>query len=475
MSKVQGPKFAPRLWALDFRLWTMYFFYSSILTLGFLLMLPLFLLRREKYASGFRQRLGNYPEFRHDERKVIWLQCVSVGETNAARPLVDKLREVFPDHRLVISTTTKTGQELAKNIFAEKADAVFYFPFDWKFSVRKALANYKPSLILLMETEIWPRFISEAKQIGGRVAIINGRLSEKSFRRYSKIRSFISRVFVDVDLALMQDEQGANRIISLGIARDKTHVNGNFKFDIEIESVEAETTKQFDQRFEVKNGRPLIVAASTHEPEERWLLEAYCSIAAGESRFPPRLLVAPRHPERFDSVAKLVREFKDDPACEWNRYSFARRSKEQSEEDKTADVILLDSIGELRAVYPMAEIVFVGGSLIPHGGQSVLEPAVAGKAIITGPFVHNFDEVVRVFKGNNALIQLPETSHETVADELFLAISDLLENEDTRHELGRNAFAVMKANRGATVNTIASLKSLANPSKNNLYVITKNE
>src|SRR5688572_15165253 len=166
----------------------MYFVYSIVYSLAFLLMLPSFLLSREKYASGFRQRLGKYPEFKHDGRKVIWLHCVSVGETNAARPLVEKLIEEFPDHRLVISTITKTGHNLASKIFADKADAIVYFPFDWKFTVRRALEHFKPSLVLLMETEIWPRFIHEAKPSGAKVAIVNGRLSEGSFRRYSKVR-----------------------------------------------------------------------------------------------------------------------------------------------------------------------------------------------------------------------------------------------------------------------------------------------
>src|SRR5215204_4999783 len=195
----------------------MYFVYSFILSLGFLLMTPLFLLRREKYASGFRQRLGNYPAFKHDGRNVIWLHCVSVGETNAARPLVDALRTEFPKHRLVISTTTKSGQDLAQKIFANEADAIFYFPFDWKFSVRRALATYKPSLVLLMETEIWPRFIHEAKQGGAKVAIVNGRLSAKSFRRYSQVRAFVKTVLADIDLALMQGEADAERLTMLGI------------------------------------------------------------------------------------------------------------------------------------------------------------------------------------------------------------------------------------------------------------------
>src|SRR5688572_20348045 len=182
----------------------MYFAYSILLSLGFLVMSPLFLLRREKYASGFKQRLGNYPEFKHDGRPVIWLHCVSVGETNAARPLVEQIRSEFPGHRLVVSTTTKTGQELAEKIFAGQADAIFYFPFDFKFAVRRALTTYKPSLVLLMETEIWPRFLSEAKASGAKIVIVNGRLSQKSFERYAHVGSFVRRILADVDGALMQ-------------------------------------------------------------------------------------------------------------------------------------------------------------------------------------------------------------------------------------------------------------------------------
>src|SRR6476646_5794766 len=163
----------------------MLFLYSLLYTFAILLMSPLFLLRRKKYASGFRERSGNYPHFKQDGRKVIWLHCVSVGETNAARPLVDELKRAFPSARLVISTTTKTGNDLAKHIFSDKVDAILYLPFDWKFSVRQALQNYNPSLLLLMETEIWPRLIVEAKSSGAKVAIVNGRLSQRSFERYS--------------------------------------------------------------------------------------------------------------------------------------------------------------------------------------------------------------------------------------------------------------------------------------------------
>jgi 3-deoxy-D-manno-octulosonic-acid transferase len=395
---------------------------------------------------------------------VIWLHCVSVGETNAARPLVDRIIRQHRGHRLIVSTTTKTGQELAQKLFAGKADAVFYFPFDWKFSVRKALANYKPAVVLLMETEIWPRLIREAKRSGATLAIVNGRLSERSAGRYSLVRPFIGRVLSNIGLALMQGENDARRIVSLGLDKARVMVTGNLKFDLELNESDTGVTTELDQRFDLSSPdrivRPLVVAASTHEPEERWVLDAFCAAAAGESTVKPRLMIAPRHPERFNAVAKLAADFSRDPACEWPGYTTARRSGPPLPADRDADVIILDSIGELRAVYPLAEIVVVGGSLIPHGGQSVLEPAAAGKAIITGHHTRNFEDAVRTFVGSQALIQLPDKTGEQIVDELFLAIADLLENGEERRTLGLNAAAVMKANRGATELTVEALGGL---------------
>ena len=423
----------------------MLFIYSIILSIGFLLMSPLFLLRREKYAAGFGQRLGNYPEFKHDGRPVIWLHCVSVGETNAARPLVDSLLENFPDHRLVFSTTTKTGHELVQKIFAEKADAVIYFPFDFRFSVRRAMERYKPSLVLLMETEIWPRFIREAKSSGAKVSIVNGRLSKNSFGRYSKIRSLISRVLADVDLALMQGEADAERMFALGMPEAKTRVTGNLKFDQPLSEIDADLTDHFRSRFGINSAKPLIIAASTHEPEEQYVLESL----DGELGHTCRLLLAPRHPERFDEVENLLRN---------TTYRFVRRRSEPSSDDIAADIILLDSIGELRAVYPLAEIVFVGGSLIPHGGQSVIEPAVAGKAIVTGPYTANFDSVLKDMVASRAIIQTPPVEQEFQNSErLFEEFDLLLREPERRKTLGENAKAVMAASRGATLRSIEYL------------------
>jgi 3-deoxy-D-manno-octulosonic-acid transferase len=439
---------------MNFKLETMYFLYSFLFTLAFIFMLPIFIARREKYVAGFKERLGLYPEFKHDGLPVIWLHCVSVGETNAARPLADQILSEFPNHRLVISTTTKTGQTLARDIFKDKADAVFYFPFDWKFSVRWALENFKPSIVLLMETEIWPRFIHEAKASGAKVVIVNGRLSEKSIRRYSRFKGFIRNVLADVDLTLMQGEKDAERVTALGMDADKVNVTGNLKFDHATTESETALTNVFRERFGITIEKPLIVAASTHEPEERWVLESL----DGELGHNSRLLIAPRHPERFDEVAKLLDE---------SPYSFVRRTDEPSENDKLADIILLDSIGELRAVYPLAEIVFVGGSLIPHGGQSILEPAALGKAIVTGQFTMNFDAVIKEFLQSNAILQTVKTPQDfQIPERLYEMFAMLLEDKLRRQELGENAAAVMgETNRGATAKTIEHLKMLLNASE----------
>lgn len=411
-------------------------------------MLPFFLLKREKYVSGFWQRMGYLPEFRQDSRSVLWIHCVSVGEANAARPIINEINRQFPNFRLIVSTTTKTGQELAKNIFKDQAEMIFYFPFDWKFTVRRALRHFKPNIVLLMETELWFNFIREAGKSGVVVAIVNGRLSEKSYKNYSKIQKIMVRVLRRVDLALMQTQADAKRLMLLGIRPTKVKVTGNIKFDQSFE--QNKLTEILHRRFAISKDASLIVAASTHAPEERWILEAFKKVYKNSTENLPRLLIAPRHPERFEEVTNLIDE---------TGFSWVKRSSAQTLGDELADVILLDSIGELRAVYPLAEIVFVGGSLIPHGGQSILEPAVAEKPIVTGFYTMNFKAAVEEFLDKNALIQLPETDEKSVVENLAEAFEELLKNIQKRENLAKNALAVMQKNRGATQKTIEYLRS----------------
>ncbi len=391
--------------------------------------------------------MGVLPEFEQNGKPVIWLHCVSVGEANAARTLVEEIRRHFPEYRLIVSTTTKTGQNLAETIFKNKAETIFYFPFDWCFSVRRALVNFKPNIVLLMETELWFNFIREAGKSGAVVAIVNGRLSEKSFRRYFYIKNFMRRVFNRVDLALMQTPADAKRLAKLGIRGNKVKITGNIKFDQHFEN--SELTEIFRRRFAVSADAPLIVAASTHAPEERRILEAFKQIWKSEPEKLPRLLIAPRHPERFAEVAGQIGK---------TGYNWVRRSEKESEQDAAAEIILLDSIGELRAIYPLAEIVFVGGSLIPHGGQSVLEPAVCGKAIVTGFYTTNFAAAVAEFKSHDALVQLPQIGEKYVSEKLAEIFRNLLRDAEQREKLAANALAVMLENRGATAKTIENLK-----------------
>ncbi|CAN5802218.1 3-deoxy-D-manno-octulosonic acid transferase [soil metagenome] len=419
----------------------MFALYSILLTVGFLRMLPLFLLRRDKYAAGFRQRFGRIPELRQNNRSIIWIHCVSVGETNAAVPLIKAIKEEYPDFRIVISTTTKTGQELAHKLFTEIADLIFYFPFDWKFTVRRALKKIKPNVVLLMETEIWFNFIREAKAGGANVFIVNGRLSEKSSDRYLKIRKLMSRVLRFVDVALMQTNADAQRILRLGINANKVRVTGNIKYDQSPVEKNSIFVSYFTERFDISPKNPLIVAASTHAPEERWILEAFKEVYKSRAENLPRLLLAPRHPERFDEVAELVKN---------SGLKLVRRSSPLHLEDVSADVILLDSIGELRQVFSLAEIVFVGGSLIPHGGQNILEPAIAKKAIVTGFYTMNFAGIVKTFEENEAVIRLPELKENEISAKLAEMFDELLQSDEKRLKLAENAFKMLEKNRGAT-------------------------
>lgn len=412
-------------------------------------MSPLFLIRREKYAAGFKQRLGIIPDFTQDARPVIWIHCVSVGETNAARPLINKILKEYPNYRIVVSTTTKTGQELAKRLFAEVADLIFYFPFDWKFTVRKVLRKIKPNAVLIMETELWLNFFREAHQSGSRLFIINGRLSEDSVKRYSYIKKTMKRTLRCVDAALMQTNKDAKRLVQLGINIKKVKVTGNFKFDQQKDDDERLLTAYFRERFGFSPDVPLIIAASTHEPEEKWILEAFKKVYKSDIPTLPRLMLVPRHPERFKEVEELI---------EQTGFSWIKRTAPLGLDDELADIILLDTIGELRSVYSLAEIVFVGGSLIPHGGQNILEPALEKKTILTGYSMTNFQAMAREFAEHKAFVQLPKLKNDQVADKLAEALEMLLMDADLRKQMAKKAFLVMRKNRGATDKTLEYLK-----------------
>jgi 3-deoxy-D-manno-octulosonic-acid transferase len=428
----------------------MYLAYSLLLSLGLLVLIPHFLyqaLAHGKYVEGLRQRLGSVTPIA-GQRPLIWLHCVSVGETQAARPLVERLRKEFPDHRLVVSTITRTGQKLAADVFARQADAVFYFPFDWRWSVRRALRIIQPSVVLLMETELWPNFLRECKAREIPVALVNGRISRQSFQRYSWIKPFLRRVLEAVNIAVMQSNADANRLEELGMRGDRIRTAGNLKFDAGALPSTGGKTAQIRERFGIVAAAPLILAASTHAPEEKIILESFRKLRASR---PVRLMLAPRHPERFAEVASLIQN---------SGLTWARRTNAPDAADTQTDVILLDTIGELPATYSLATVVFVGGSIVDRGGHNVLEPAAAGIPVVTGAHTHNFHAIVSLLNEANAIVQLSALEGDAASEQLAKVLNELLANPARRNELAARAKQLIATNHGAAERTIKLIAPL---------------
>jgi len=387
-----------------------------------------------KYVRTFRERM-NGPVLSADCGS-IWIHAVSVGEVLAARPLIERLKERFPGLPLFVSTTTVTGNAVAQKA-AARADGLFFAPFDWPRPVRRTLARLKPRLLVLVETEIWPNLIHEARRRGIRVAVVNGRISPRSFRRYLWVRRLLTRVLHEVDLFLMQSDAHSDRIRRIGAPGDRVRTIGNLKYDALSRTGASETLARLISPGE----GPLWVAGSTAEGEDTFVLDAFRAL---RTRRPgARLLIAPRHPERFDAVFALAQA---------SGFRTARRSTLDG--PWSGDVLVLDSLGELAAVYSLATVVFVGGSLVPSGGHNVLEAAVHGKAVIVGPHMENFQEIADLFTAAGALVQVPS------AGALSAAVVDLATDDARRRQVGEAARALIDVHRGALDRTVEALSSL---------------
>jgi 3-deoxy-D-manno-octulosonic-acid transferase len=464
----------------------MYFFYSFLLTLAAVAFLPYFAYQafvNRKYLDNFRERLGRLPESlsrgAEDHRPAIWLHAVSVGETLAALPLVKALRERFPRHRLIVSTTTATGQQVARARL--EADGFCYFPFDWKFSARRALDRVRPEAVVLMESELWPNFLAECRARGVPVVVANGRVSDRSFRRMRKFGSLLGglqrRMLSDVTHFAMQSAADAERIIALGASAKQVSVSGNIKYDIgaadrsDLDEVAARLSAAF-----ALARRPLVVAGSTSDGEEEMVIAAFEKLRREPGTEHARLLIAPRHPERFDAVARLLESSR---LRYVRRSAFAARTAAQPEVAavgasafaavnlaahgkvaEAADVVLLDSIGELAALYATASVVFVGGSLLPKGGHNILEPALHARPIIVGPHMENFREITDEFLRRDAVVQLHGANDAELTEALFRAFAELLSDPERARALGENARRAVADNRGATAHTVEIVAGL---------------
>jgi 3-deoxy-D-manno-octulosonic-acid transferase len=421
----------------------MYALYSALLACFLLVTLPYWLLqmlRHGKYRAGLRQRFGAVPPrlLKPGSGRAIWVHAVSVGEVVAAGAVIEALRREFPSHRVLVSTTTSTGQKLAAKKFG--AVNVFYFPLDFAFAVRPYIEALQPELCVIAETEFWPNFLRLAKQSGARIAVINCRISDRSLPGYLRLRIWLPKVLANVDLFLAQTEEDRRRLTEIGASAARTSVTGNLKFDVAPPPMPS-IAGSLRVAFEQTGAGPVLVCGSTLEEEERLLLSAFRNILATHPK--AVMILAPRHPERFGEVAGLVDQL---GFRAWRRSLW-------SGESLTGAVLVLDSIGELAALYSLATVAFVGGSLVPRGGHNIIEPAMYGVPIVTGNHYENFRDIVNFFLSRNAVRVVGMA-------ELALVFMELIENAEERMKLGRNARAALDSQRGATTRTLAALKEL---------------
>lgn len=453
----------------------MYFIYSFLMGAAALLLLPYWLikgLRQQKYLANLRERLGfstvSLDKLAANRPGAIWIHAVSVGELLSSITLAKGLKEAYPNRHLVVSTTTITGQSLARERL-QFADAVFYFPLDWKFCVRRVLRAVRPSLVVVLETEIWPNFLRETRRKNIPVLFVSGRISDRSFARYQRylgrfgffLRPFLRNALGNASAFLMQSERDAERIRALGAPSDRVSVSGNLKYDMELPA-----PTQLSSWLEVearRQGRsPIVVAGSVVATEEPLALIAF-GVVQGEH--PNALLVlAPRKPERFEAAAEFIHE---------SRRKFIRRSElalsghaqgttagNNGSISRDVTVILLDSIGELASVYRLADGAFVGGSLVPSGGHNILEPAAFGKIPVFGPSMENFADIAARFVGADAAIQVESP------EDAGVAWIELLRDPERCRKMGENAQRLVDSSRGATDRALAEVaKFLGSPAR----------
>jgi 3-deoxy-D-manno-octulosonic-acid transferase len=434
----------------------MYLLYNALLFSYFLAVFPALCYRRWKYGKplvGVSQRLGRLPVGVNPQRTAsIWIHAVSVGEAIASRPLIRALRTAYPAHRLLMSTTTTTGQDVAQQ-FGSDLDAVFYAPFDFTPVVTRALERIAPELLIVIDTEIWPNLFRACRKRGVRTMLVNGRLSDRSYGRYRLVRFFMRRVFEDVDRVCAQTATWAQRYVDIGADQSSVMVTGSVKFDAldpSMSSVVQPASDDVLSCFRFAKRRPVFIAASTLRGEEELVLRVVGRIL--EIASDALIIIAPRHPERFDEVRAMA---------EAAGYRVQARSELRGQDSDTP-IVLLDTIGELACLFQVASVVFVGGSLVPAGGHNLLEPAVFGKAIIVGPHMDNFAEITSHFVAQKAVVQVRD------ATEFEIESVDLVRDRGRRERLGNAARELVESCRGATKRTMTIAAGLLTPETKNV-------
>jgi 3-deoxy-D-manno-octulosonic-acid transferase len=422
----------------------MYLLYSVLFSVILTVTAPFYWWRKGRgLKRGYwRERFGNIP-YREAARGAIWVHAVSLGEVLAAAGLIRELQRAYPGRKIYLSHVTPAGREAGEKRLPGVAGR-FYLPLDWRWAVRKAMARIRPALLVIVETELWPNLLRAAHEAGTRVAVVNARMSRRSLRGYRMARPFLRRVLDNVDEVNAQTEEDADRFRQIGVRPERVQVLGNLKFDAQPPQL-GDFARTLRAAIRKAQRGPVVVAASTMPGEEALVLEAWDLIQA---RYPRALLIlAPRHPARFEEVSqdlgRAQRGFVRRTALPTDPSALAPRLA-------AASILLLDTIGELAGVFELADMVFMGGSLVPTGGHNILEPAYWSKVIVFGPYMENFRDIAKLFLDAGAALQV------RTPEELAHA-AWLLENKEAREQLGARARQVLEENSGSTARTLEAL------------------
>jgi 3-deoxy-D-manno-octulosonic-acid transferase len=408
------------------------------------------MVRYGRYRAGWSNRFGKITRKDPALKKCIWLHAVSLGEVNAAKTLVEELENRFSNFEIVISTTTDTGFARAAAVFGANYK-VFYFPLDLSFTMRRAFLGIQPAICLLMELEVWPNFVLIADQLNTPVVVVNGRMSDKSFSKYKKIKPFAKEIFRKLSLTLAQTDEYAQRFIEIGCHPKKVFVTGSLKYDTAQITDKIEGANKLAAQLNIGDEK-LWVAGATGNDEEQILLDVYKNLKEQFSDL--RLAIIPRKPERFDEVAELIKQ----TGFDLIRYSDIKSEGQQSSivNHQSSIVILGDTMGDLRKFYSLATIIFAGRSLVPLGGSDIIEAAALGKCTIFGPSVYNFQQTADALLAAQGGIMVKDKL------ELLETMQNCLNEPDFAEKIARNGRNVIRKNQGATKKTIDQIAKFLN-------------
>lgn len=420
----------------------MYFIYSLLYIIALLFLLPFeYFKRKDSIRKRWIKEKFGFFDFipKVNSHRRLWIHAVSVGEVIAAATFIKRLNDKYKNVEIILSTITDTGQKVSNETLGSVIK-IIYLPFDIPFCIKRAIKNIKPDLFILVETELWPNIIRLLHKNNIPILILNGRISDKTFKNYKKIRFFIKDVLNHIDLFCMQSDSYSFRIQTLGANPNKIMTLGNIKFDKEYDLEPLKWTEVIRRENKQKDDI-VIVAGSTHSPEEDLIIDTYLKLKKDYPEL--KLIIAPRHPERFKDVEELIKK---------KGIDYIKRSEISYDKSLSIPVILLDVIGELAKVYSICDIAIMGGSFIPHGGQNPFEPAYWGKAVVCGPHMENFPMIDDFYKNSAAL----KTTKERLYDEL----KGLIENPERRLSIGLSAQELLKKNKGATERAIEIISSI---------------